>query len=156
MDSKRRLIIAGFFRDLSMFRRSAWQKAFKRNHDIASRTRLGFLFVLSHKKDCNPKDLAEQFGLTPSAATQALDELEQEGLVARKVDKADRRKIRLLVTPKGRTKLTEMKRVRFAQINKVLDVLSNDELLQLRNIEQKVLRRFQELEDEAAPGLGQQ
>ncbi len=146
MTTSRSSIIAALLKDLSTVGRFAMHRAFHAGNDgIQSRTQLGVLFVLSHHGPQSLKELADRFVMTSSAATQTIDELEEHGLVVRRTDADDRRKVSVLLTAKGKQRLAVAKRDKVKHMKAVLDVLSDDELGQLRSIEQKIVRRIQEL-----------
>lgn len=146
MTIQRASLIAGLFKDLSTVGRIAMHRTFRGGSDvIQSRTKIGILFVLSKDGSQSLKDLADHFHMSSSAATQTIDELERDGLVVRRVDADDRRKVAVLVTAKGKSELGAAKRSRLAQMKQILEALSDDELVQLRSIQQKIVRRLEEL-----------
>lgn len=146
MTIQRASLIAGLFKDLSTFGRIAMHRTFRGGSTtIQSRTKIGILFVLSKDGQQSLKDLAAHFHMSSSAATQTIDELERDGLVVRRADADDRRKVAVLVTTKGKQELASAKRARLAQLKLVLEALSDEELLQLRSIQQKIVQRLEEL-----------
>src|SRR6185436_6670282 len=64
----------------------------------------------------------------PDKVTRAMDRLVDNGLVARKVDGEDRRRVVLTLTARGRRVYTEIDNVRRAVEQKSLSVLTKDEL----------------------------
>jgi DNA-binding MarR family transcriptional regulator len=62
----------------------------------------GVLMRLYHHGDCAVGDLSKPFGITMPAASQLVDKLVQEGLVARKESAHDRRMKQLELTSHGR------------------------------------------------------
>lgn len=50
----------------------------------------------------SPGQLAKQIGVLPASLTRMLDRLEEQGLVYRLIDPADRRRIEVLLKPEGR------------------------------------------------------
>jgi DNA-binding MarR family transcriptional regulator len=64
-----------------------------------SETDLRCLNIIENAGGLTAGDLAEQSGLTPGAVTGVADRLEKAGYVRRVSDPADRRRVRLHVTP---------------------------------------------------------
>jgi DNA-binding MarR family transcriptional regulator len=62
----------------------------------------GVLMRLYHHGDCAVSDLSKPFGITMPAASQLVDKLVQEGLVARTESAHDRRMKQLELTSQGR------------------------------------------------------
>lgn len=142
----RKTIVASLFEDITTFGRLAFRKAYTdRSTHMQSRTKIGILFTLSNDGPQSLKEFADRFHVSSSAVTQIIDELERDGCVVRKDDKADRRRIFVSITKKGVAELAIAKRAKFADLAKILDVLSDDELMQLRVIEQKLVTRLEEL-----------
>lgn len=149
---ERTKLIADLFRDFSTFGRLAARQAFNHHRRrTASHTGLGLLFVLEHDGEQSIKDLAERFGMTSSAATQIVDELERKHFVARRTDQADRRKLRIIITAVGKKELMGLKEKRFQQLSAILEILSNEELAQLYRIERKIVEHLQEMNAHPGP-----
>lgn len=60
------------------------------------------LMQLYHKGACGMSEISERFEVTPAAASQLVDKLVQNGLIAREEDPHDRRARLLTLTNKGR------------------------------------------------------
>lgn len=146
MNKERSSLVADLFNDLTTFGRFAMCQLFEGGPStVLSRTQLGLLFVLARSGAAQPKELAERFHMTSSAATQAIDDLVELGFVAREADVDDRRKVRVLLTSKGTAELAAVKAFRLQQVQAAFDVLSDNELAQLLTIEKKLVARLQEL-----------
>jgi DNA-binding MarR family transcriptional regulator len=68
-------------------------------------------FILLRQLDlgvAHPGDLARAFAETASQISRRLDRLEGQGLVARSLDPADSRRVRVELTPAGRSLLAAM------------------------------------------------
>lgn len=80
----------------------AIMNAFSRQVGIpASRLALVRMIAVSHPEGIGVMDIARQLGINPAAVTRAVAELEQEGLVSRKAEANDKRRISLRLTAKG-------------------------------------------------------
>ncbi len=74
-------------------------------HGLTS-TSIGVLGVLAHAQTgVSHRELAAHLGLTPATLTPVVDTLEAAGELTRERDPADRRVVRLSITPRGRTRL---------------------------------------------------
>ena len=68
----------------------------------------GLLRMLGSNPGMTQQAMADLFGIFPSRLVALLDELEQEHLVERRNDPADRRSYRLFLTAQGRTILKKI------------------------------------------------
>jgi DNA-binding MarR family transcriptional regulator len=57
----------------------------------------------------SPAELADCTGVTRATVSGLLDGMERDGLVVRKCDSADRRQVRVLVTPQGKELLDRIR-----------------------------------------------
>ena len=59
------------------------------------------LYLLRHREGVEPSRLADKMHIVRQSATSVADHLEQEGYIFRQTHPSDRRKILLMITPKG-------------------------------------------------------
>lgn len=109
---------------------------------MPTRAQMGVLFMITHQSAQGIKQIAEKFQITPSAATQLVDGLVADGLLTRKADDQDRRKISVELTAKGKEKMELAQKMRFEKMNKMFEVLSDEELMQLNSIFLKIIDRL--------------
>jgi DNA-binding MarR family transcriptional regulator len=83
--------------------------------------------------------------VTPRNVTGLVDNLESAGLVERVADPADRRATIVRVTATGETAAVRGRRVHESLVGKLMGILSEEEMLQLRHLSTKVLRAVEEL-----------
>jgi DNA-binding MarR family transcriptional regulator len=86
------------------------------------------LSLIGRYEPIHPSSIAERTSVDPDKVTRAVDRLVGKGLVARKVDSKDRRRIVLTLTARGRRVYAEIDQVRRAVEEKFLGVLTKDEL----------------------------
>jgi DNA-binding MarR family transcriptional regulator len=88
--------------------------------------------VLSHvleRGSVSMSELAVARNVALNTATSLVDRLVSAGLVERRGDPADRRVVRVVLTPRGETLMDQLRTIRRAAVRGVLDELS-DELRQ--------------------------
>ena len=85
------------------------------------------LSLIGHYQPIYPSHIAERSSVDADKVTRAVDRLVLKGLVARKVDSADRRRIVLTLTPRGRRVHDYMDDVRRQIEEKFLSVLTREE-----------------------------
>lgn len=86
------------------------------------------LSLIGRYEPIHPSNIAERTSVDPDKVTRAVDRLVEKGLVARKVDKQDRRRIVLTLTARGKRVYTEIDAIRRAVEQTFLSVLSKEEL----------------------------
>ena len=84
--------------------------------------------LIGHYEPVHPSHIAKRASFDPDKVTRAVDRLVRVGLVARSVDSADRRRIILKVTPRGRRVYDEIERTRRSMEKEFLSVLDAEEL----------------------------
>ncbi len=106
---------------------------------------VGVLFVVYHHGPQSIKELAAKFGMTPSAATQLVNGLVKEGLLKRTDDVEDRRKTRVELTEKGKDRMVSIKKKRYEVLEQIFQPFSNQELVQLDSLLEKIVKQVQTL-----------
>ena len=84
------------------------------------------------------KDIAKSFSTTSSAATQLIEGLVHKGLVERKESQQDRRIVNVSLNKEGEAKCKTFKKLVFAQMTKKLITLTDQELITMKKIADKV------------------
>src|SRR6476620_10254935 len=69
------------------------------------------LKVVAHEPGLAHRHLAERMGLSRPTLTHHLDRMEADGLITRTRDTADRRVVRVHLTPEGKQRLVELETV---------------------------------------------
>jgi DNA-binding MarR family transcriptional regulator len=85
-----------------------------------------------------PTDLTNAVMLTSSGTTKRLDKLEQEGLIAREPDPADRRGTLIALTAAGRERIDATTAHHLANERRLLAALSDDEQRRLADLLRKL------------------
>lgn len=114
-------------------------------HDL-SHGRFGVLMLLLDKRrraprSLTPAELADQAGVTRATMTGLIDTLERDGLVVRKPDPRDRRRMSVHMTARGETVLRGVLPSHFRLMADLLRPLSEGERKALVRLLTKVARR---------------
>lgn len=99
---------------------------------------LGVLFVLAYRGTLTTKELARHFDMTSSAVTQLVNSLVKEGLLERKEDKDDRRKVHISLTRKGKGVLARARTLRMRKMQELLQPLTEKEIKNLIDLHTKI------------------
>jgi DNA-binding MarR family transcriptional regulator len=111
-----------------------------------SMSQLGALLNLHHSESCAVSDLGEHLGVSSAAASQLLERLVQQHLIARSEDPDDRRVKQVVLTPEGRQLVREGVRARQAWLADLAAALSPIEKEQVAATLQTLIDRAHQLE----------
>ncbi|MEV0082315.1 MarR family winged helix-turn-helix transcriptional regulator [Saccharopolyspora sp. NPDC050642] len=81
-----------------------WERAVAQSTDL-SKTALMALTTIDEQDDPTHREVAQRCWVRPATLTPVIDALESDGLLTRRRDTADRRVVRLRITPAGRAAL---------------------------------------------------
>ena len=98
----------------------------------------GILCSLSESKAETQSQIADSLGYDRSWLVGLLDELEEEGLIERKPDPADRRRNVVTLKPEGEARLLEFREVSKQVEDEFLEPLTKAERTQLHQLLQKL------------------
>jgi DNA-binding MarR family transcriptional regulator len=98
------------------------------NHVGMNRTDMRCLDLIDQSDGMTAGELARAAGLTTGAVTAVIDRLEKAGMARRVPDPADRRRVRLEVTPKLWERTGPLMMPFLAESQSILDDYSTDEL----------------------------
>ncbi|ANP47070.1 MarR family winged helix-turn-helix transcriptional regulator [Candidatus Viadribacter manganicus] len=96
-----------------------------------SAPKLSALSVLTFAGPSSLSALAKAEQVTPATMSRLVSDLEVDGLVAKRVDREDKRGVRIEVTAKGRVLMDQGRKRRLALLNKRVAKLSREERAQL-------------------------
>jgi DNA-binding MarR family transcriptional regulator len=86
------------------------------------------LYVVSARGELSMSEIAKQLGVTASTASGAVDHLVGLGYLARSDDPANRRQVRVSVTPLGSQTLEQIRELSTRQLRTLFELVSDDEL----------------------------
>lgn len=101
-------------------------------------THLFFAEQMGERSDLNPSEISERQGVTRNTMSSLIRNLEDEGLVERKLDPNDRRRFNISLTDNGRSLVTEHARAHLTTIGNCFSVLDNKEQETLTTLLSKV------------------
>lgn len=90
-------------------------------------TRFRTLVVISRLPDCTMSELATVSTMDRTGLTRTIDQLIRDGLVTRKTEPDDRRKVRIALSPRGEAALAAAVPIAGAVNGRSLDGLSDDD-----------------------------
>lgn len=105
------------------------------------------LYVLWQQDDIPITELARKTGLAKTTLTSMLDRMEQAGLLTRRYDKADRRRIRIALTEQARSLSSEYDKVSQAMNEIYYAGFTDEEIMDLENYLQRILKNLDEREN---------
>lgn len=108
---------------------------------------LELLFTIQQLQPVSPKQLAAHLQLTPGAISQLLDSLYTHRWLSRETDAHDRRTYVLRLSKAGQQKLDSVAKKRHQLMEELMDEFTQEELLILLRIQQKLTARLQRLTD---------
>ncbi len=101
----------------------------------------GVLEALYNKGDLKICELIEKILTTSGNITVVIKNLEKEGLVTKNLDPEDRRAAIISITDKGRKIIEEILPEHIKNINKIFDILTDEE----KNMLKDILKKFKNL-----------
>jgi DNA-binding MarR family transcriptional regulator len=112
---------------------SSWQKS------GLSRAQIGMLFMISHHKRLQVKQVADFLGISKSAASQLLEPLSQKGLIERRTDPKDRRIARFRLSKTGTSELKKIHKSKYSGMRSRMENLDKEDLNRLVKISRKLI-----------------
>ncbi len=103
------------------------------------------LYVLWQEDGIPIAALSKQTGLAKTTLTGMLDRMEQGGLIVRAFDPADRRQIRISLTPQARRLQGEYQRVSDAMNEIFYAGFTEEEIIAFESTLRRILRNMEEL-----------
>jgi DNA-binding MarR family transcriptional regulator len=97
-------------------------------------SQMRLLFLLANHGPAPMSRVAEWLGVALPTASGAVDRVERHGLVSREHRLDDRRVVECGLTDEGRRLIDEMSGMRIRMMNKVLGVLTDDELADMARL----------------------
>jgi DNA-binding MarR family transcriptional regulator len=132
-------LIQEIFEDMARFKRATQGSQAEAKGIGFSRSQLELLFTVAHHERMSGRQIADALGISTSAASQLIDPLVDQGLLARTEDERDRRITHISFTAKGKTALKDVKAGYLARMASSMDALSDKDLETLQRLHRKML-----------------
>lgn len=97
------------------------------------------LHLVKHNPNTNLKDLADLLRISPSAMTQLVDGLVENGMLIRKIDSQDRRVLKINITNKIKKHFRTLHELNRKKMSVLFDALTDKELESFRKLTQKMV-----------------
>lgn len=110
--------------------------------NCVTHSQLFVLAIIEQQQNIGIKQISKKLNISPSAATQLVDGLVENGYVIRKADTKDRRALQLGLSPKGQKHFTGLKNQRLKMIARLFDVLNDQELAIYLKLYKKILSKI--------------
>ena len=122
---------------------------FKKNNfsgvfnDELNKTETVVLFFISKDENVyfNPSFLSDKVGLSRPSITLALNSLEDSGYIERILDKEDRRRMKVILTDKGKKLIHKGQEKMYEQVYHMIDRLGEKDTLELIRITTKLFEK---------------
>ena len=106
------------------------------------------LDLLSENSGLTQQQIAQKLGIRPQSASEAVNSLEEQGLIEKSPNPQDKRSFLLHITPSGLDRQREMQEQRLKNAQRILAPLSEDEKDTLQQLLQKVVAALEENKEE--------
>ena len=128
----------------------AWKKLYRASERNLSGLGLSIpelrVLKLLHKSTpVTMAGLSKELMLTQAAMTGLVDRLEEEGLADRVRSKEDRRIVRIALTTKGERVFREAEKIHRQFVEKVLESVEDEEILELSSVLNKLAKASEQL-----------
>jgi len=145
----RKELIAELFDTMDIAKRSmhGHMQTVVEGHAI-SRTQLELLFTIYHLQPTTAKHLAGKLHITPGAISQLVEELMEQSLIQRETDPSDRRRQVISLTDEGMAVVKTFEKRRHDVMKKVMENLSDEELVTWLKIQKHIIAIFHEMHPE--------
>ena len=102
-------------------------------------------YLVRHPAEVHPGELAEKLSLVPGRMTDILKTLEKKGMIRREKDPEDRRRVLVMITPKGIRNVTERREQIRIQYSGLYKALGLNDMVKLIELLAKVNQYFDEM-----------
>ena len=99
-------------------------------------------YLVHHPEEIHPSELAEKLSLVPGRMTDILKTLEKKDMIRREKDPEDRRRVLVMITPKGIRNVTERREQIRLQYSGLYETLGLENTVKLIELLEKVNRYF--------------
>ncbi len=123
--------LLGLRRIMRQFHRHALARATDGADDQLGEGQYFVLFALGEEEQLTAGDLADRCHVADPTISKALNQLEAQGLVARRMDLSNRRVVQVTLTPTGRARLQRAEARWLGSLTQILSTLDSTQLQDL-------------------------
>lgn len=105
------------------------------------------IMLLFHEDGQTVGQIAKRLGVAPATASVSIKRMEKSGFIKRKADEKDARTVKIFLTEKGRAIMENIHNKMNEQEKRITDGLDEEEVNQLSDILDKVIKNIIEQED---------
>ena len=129
------------------------RKSEKRINDSLHGEQFVLAYVAHHDGSVIPSDISAEMGISTARIAAALGSLESKGLITRRIDEKDRRRILVELTPAGRDKEAEHAKGIMRVIMRMLENLGEADAIEFLRILKKIAEHPPEEFFEGGPAI---
>lgn len=118
-----------------------FRRLYLKNRNIGSQTQGKTLKILYVKGSMSQKEMQEKLGVQSGTISEIINKLERKELVTRHIDPADRRRVILSLTEKGKEDVEEFSRQNQNYVASFFQVLEESEKMELERLLQILLNQ---------------
>ena len=93
-----------------------------------TKEQLRVIFLLYHKEQSSPGEIALAFGVPKANVTSVINRLVNKGLISRHENPSDRRRYLLSLTDEGKNHVVRLREIKIATITRILERMPDDAL----------------------------
>lgn len=105
---------------------SSWEHSVVKESGL-SPAQMHAIEIIGHEDSLRMKELAEKMGVTTGTLTVMVDRLEQQGFLARKPHKQDRRSYLVVLTDKGKEQFLQHHQFHLQLTQEIISTLTSEE-----------------------------
>ena len=105
------------------------------------------LDLLTQQDGITQQQIAEQLDIRPQSASEAICNMEAQGLLTRQINEQDRRSCHIYITPAGRVRQAELLNKRIENAKRIFSPLTEEEKNNLLQLLEKVTVAMQNKEE---------
>ena len=113
-------------------------KSQKQMNDAMHGEQFVLFYIAKHEGDVIPSDISEEMGTSTARVAAALNGLESKGLITRKIDREDRRRILVNLTESGREQVKERYKSVMGVTVRMMEYLGEDDAKEMVRIMKRI------------------
>ena len=95
-------------------------------------------YLYTHNGNAYPKEISDAMAVSTARIAKILGDLDSQGMISRKCDDKDNRKVIIVLTSKGVEKVAELRKNAIKKLEVVLSALDEEEIEEFMRIRKKL------------------